>query len=133
MLNQAGMERSKRDMIWTEAAATATKLENILVDKKEDKSPFEQVYGKLPGYANHLRTFGEIGVVALKAGNQIKAKLDDRGTICMFDRYAQNHAGNVYRMLNMKTNAVIVTRDVTWTNKMFNQQEGNATQQMKLH
>ena len=38
MLNQADMDRAKRDMIWTEAAATATKLENILVDKKDDKS-----------------------------------------------------------------------------------------------
>ena len=130
MLNQAGMERSKRDLLWTEAAATATKLENILVNKQEDNSPFEQMYGKLPSYAMHLRTFGEIGIVALKTGNQIKAKLDDRGTVCMFVGYAKNHAGNVYRMLNTKTNAVIVTRDVTWTNKMFYQQEGNTTQQM---
>ena len=85
---------------------------------------------KLPGYAKYLKTFGEIVIVALKAGNQIKAKLDNRGTVCMFVGYAKNHAGNVCRMLNTKTNAVIVTRDVTWTNKMFYQQEGNTTQQM---
>ena len=28
-------------------------------------------------------------------------------------------------MLNMKTNAVIVTRDVYWTNKMWYEQEGS--------
>ena len=35
----------------------------------------------------------------------------------------QKHAGNVYRMLNVKTNAVIVTRDVNWLNKMWYEQE----------
>ena len=61
----------------------------------------------------------------MKTGEQIKAKLNDRGTTCIFVRYAKKHAGNVYRMLNVKTNAVIVTRDVYWTNKMWYEQEGS--------
>ena len=81
MLNQAGLSRTMRDLMWTEAAATATKLENILVDKKDDKSPHELIYGKNPDYSKHLRSFGEIGVVPLKAGNMIKAKLDDRNSV----------------------------------------------------
>ena len=40
--------------------------------------------------------------------------MDDRGRACIFVGYAQKHAGNVYRMLNVKTNAVIVTRDKMW-------------------
>jgi len=48
--------------------------------------------------------------------------LDDRGRACIFVGYAQKHAGNVYRMLNVKTNAVIVTRDVNWLNKMWYEQ-----------
>ena len=46
MLNQAGLSKTMRDLMWTEAAATATKLENILVDKKDYKSPHELIYGK---------------------------------------------------------------------------------------
>ena len=53
----------------------------------------------------------------------MKAKLDDKGTACIFVGYAQKHAENVYRMLNVKTNAVIVTRDVNWLNKMWYEQE----------
>ena len=48
MMNYAGIAPEKPDKIWTEAAATATKLENILVDKKDDKSAYEKVYGKIP-------------------------------------------------------------------------------------
>ena len=48
--------------------------------------------------------------------------MDDRGRACIFVGYAQKHAGNVYRMLNVKTNAVIVTRDVNWLNKMWYEQ-----------
>ena len=125
MMNYAGIVPEKRDKIWTEVAATATKLENILVDKKDEKSAYEKVYGKLPDYAKHLRTFGEVGIVPLKTGEQIKAKLNDRGMVCIFLGYAKKHAGNVYRMLNVKTNSVIVTRDVYWTNKMWYDQEGS--------
>ena len=66
----------------------------------------------MPDYAKHLRTFREVGIVPLKTGGQIKAKLNDRGTACIFVGFAKKHARNVYRMLNVKTNAVIVTRDV---------------------
>ena len=92
---------------------------------EDEKSAYEKVYGKLPDYAKHLRTFGELRIVPLKTGEQIKAKLNDRGIACIFIGYAKKHAGNVYRMLNVKTNSVIVTRDVYWTNKMWYDQEGS--------
>jgi len=95
MMNYAGITPEKREKIWTEAAATATKLENIIVDKKEDKCPHYQIYGQMPDYSKYLRTFGEVRIVPLKTGNQMKAKLDDRGTACIFVGYAQKHVGNV--------------------------------------
>ena len=49
-------------------------LENIIVDKKEDKCPYYQIYGKMPDYSTYLRTFGEVEIVPLKAGDQMKAK-----------------------------------------------------------
>ena len=34
----------------------------------------------------------------------------------MFLGYAANHAGNAYRMLNLETKHVLITRDVKWLN-----------------
>ena len=47
-----------------------------------------------------------------KPGPNIKGKMDDRGEICLFVGYAKNHAGNVYRMYNLRTKKVWLTRDV---------------------
>ena len=67
---------------------------------------------------NHLRTFGEVGVVA-HINRDMKAKLEDRGRPCMFVGYAHNHAGDVYRMLDLKTRKICVSRDVTWLKKLY--------------
>ncbi len=37
----------------------------------------------------------------------------------MFVGYAENHAGNVYRVMNLKTKRVMLTRDVKWINKFI--------------
>ena len=113
MMTSAGLDENTRHRLWMEAAATATKLDNILHNKGE-LSPYRKFYKEDPAYEKHLRTFGELGVVALYPGERIKAKLDDRGIKCMFLGYAANHAGNVYRMWNLKTKQVLVTRDVKW-------------------
>ena len=47
----------------------------------------------------------------------------------MFVGYASNHAGNVYRMLNLKTKRVILSRDVRWLNTfLVTDGEENETQ-----
>ena len=60
----------------------------------------------------------------------IKAKLDDRGTVCMFVGYARQHAGDVYQMVNIKTNSVIITRDVSWINKFYREQQGDPSHRL---
>jgi hypothetical protein len=37
----------------------------------------------------------------------------------MMLRYADNHAKDVYRMLKLETNRVLLTRDIIWLNKMY--------------
>jgi hypothetical protein len=37
----------------------------------------------------------------------------------MMLRYANNHAKDVYRMLNLETNRVLLTRDIIWLKKMY--------------
>ena len=113
MMHEAGINGDERKKYWIEAAATATKIGNILVNDRKDKCAHEKVYGEMPKYSKYLRTFGEYGVMA-KAPGKIKNKLEDRGMKVRFVGYARNHAGNVYRMMNPVTLQVYLTRDVTW-------------------
>jgi transposase InsO family protein len=116
MMLTAGMDLDQRTTLWVEAAATATKLSNIVVGT-DHTTPHERLFNNQPAYLHHLRTFGEVGIVADKPGPTIKSKLADRGLLCVFVGYARNHAGNVYRMINMKTGRALVTRDIQWTNR----------------
>ena len=49
----------------------------------------------------------------------MKAKLKNRGETYYFVGYADNHAGDVFRMVNLKTNRVTETRDVQFLGKMY--------------
>jgi hypothetical protein len=118
MMNGAGWSDSMKQGYWIEAAATATKMENIL-NEKGSPSPYYSFYKANPEYEANLRTFGELGIVTVQPGNTIKSKLQDRGIQGMFVGYAENHAGNVYRVMNLKTKRVMLTRDVKWINKFI--------------
>jgi hypothetical protein len=65
--------------------------------------------GENPNWRFNLRTFGEIAL--LKVGDRF-AKLDDRGIVCTFVSYSDEHPTNTYRFVNMKTNKVMMCRDV---------------------
>ena len=46
-------------------------------------------------------------------------KIADRGVQCMFVGYAQDHAGDCYRMFHPKTSRVLTTHDVIWMYRMY--------------
>ena len=96
---------------------TVTYLSNILSTKSTIKSPFELLYGVKPTLPESLKVFGEVGVVTTK--DKIQAKLTNRGTTCVFMGYTENHSGDVYRMLNLSTNTIILSRDIIWLKKMY--------------
>ena len=64
----------------------------------------------------YMRTFGEIAVVAIREGEKMRSNLDNRGKTCVFDGYAEDHAGNVYRFLDIHTKNIVMSRDVRWLN-----------------
>ena len=64
----------------------------------------------------HMRTFGEMAVVAIHEGKKMRSKLDNRGKTCMFVGYADDHSGDVYRLLNIHTKRIIMSRDARWLN-----------------
>ena len=100
-----------------------TNIENIIVDKSNELSAYEKFYGKTPRFTNNIRIFGEMGIVCIYE-KKIKAKLDNRGTPCMFVGYSKDHEEDVYRMLNLSTLKVKNTRDVIWLNKCYGEWKG---------
>ena len=54
MFNSAGFTKLKQEEIWMECAVTATKLENLIVNKQTEKCHYKKFYGKLSKYAAHL-------------------------------------------------------------------------------
>ena len=113
-----GLEIEEAQKYWCECANALIKIENMLIKTNENECTSEKLEGKMPNYSNFLRTFGEIAIVN-NSGLKIKGKLRDRGIQAMFVEYADNHAGNVYRFVNMKTKKIILSRDVTWLNKLY--------------
>ena len=119
MLNGAGFDKRLREYLWAECASTATMLQNSIIKKKGEKSAYEEYYGRKNKVLHHLRTFGETGVVKDNK-KKMHSKLENRGIVCLFLGYAADHPEDTYRMLNLETKKVIITRDVKWLNKMHN-------------
>ena len=116
MLIQAGLEPKHKGELWCEVISTATKLDNIMVRPERTKPPYTLFYGEDAKYAQSLRIFGEMAVIAIHEGKKMRSKLDDRRKTCMFVGYAENHAKDVYRFLNIHTKSIILSRDVRWLN-----------------
>ena len=49
----------------------------------------------------------------------VKSKLEYLGKTCMFLGYAQNHTGGTYRMLNLHTKHIVLSRDIIWIKKNY--------------
>ena len=116
MLIQAGIDSKGKGEFWCEVISTATKLDNIMVRPERTKPPHTLFYGKDAKYMRCMRTFGEMAVIAIHEGKKMRSKLDDRGKTCMFVGYADDHSRDVYRLLNIHTKRIIISRDVRWLN-----------------
>ena len=64
----------------------------------------------------HLRSFGEMAVVAIHEGKKMRSKLDTGGKTSVFVGYADDHVGDVYRFMNVQTKRIIFSRDAKWLN-----------------
>ena len=116
MLIQAGIDSKGKGEFWCEVISTAPKLDSIMVRAERTKPPHTLFYSKDAKYMKYMRSFGEMAVVAIHEGKKMRSKLDNRGKRCMFVGYAEDHAGDVYRFLNIHTKRIIMSRDVRWLN-----------------
>ena len=60
-------------------------------------------------------------MIAISDGMKMRSKMDTRGRTGIFVRYADDHAGNVYRFINIQTKKIILSRDVQWLNSFWKQ------------
>ena len=116
MLIQAGIDSKGKGEFWCEVIAAATNLDNIMVRAERTKPPHILFYSKDARYMKYMRTIREKAVVAIHEGKKMRSKLDNREKSCMFAGYAEDHAEDVYRFLNIHTKRVIISRDVRWLN-----------------
>jgi hypothetical protein len=92
-------------------------MNNILVRKNKTMMPYKEFYGKEASYTKSLRNFGEMCIRNVRKGHQ--DKLENRGDVCIFVGYPDNHYHDTYRLFNFETKKIIESRDVRWTGKMY--------------
>jgi hypothetical protein len=117
MLNRSGVTQDLKGKIWAECASTDTKLSN-LISRKDGKSSCMSFYGSESKIAQNLKIFGEIGVKLSKLYG-LPEKLANKGNFCLMVGYPEDHPPDTYRVLDLKTENVMLTRNVRWTGKTF--------------
>jgi hypothetical protein len=124
MLNGARLTKELRNGLWTEAARTASDLENTLVSSTRPVAPFNQFFEKeLPGIRN-AHPFGEMGIVNHHQGKTLRGKLEDRGRACLHLGRATDQPRDTYRFLNLQTRKIIHSRDVLWLDQNYGDWKG---------
>ena len=132
MMLTAGFSQQDKRKFWCEVISTATKLDNIMVRKDRTKPPFTLFYNDEPKYMKFRRSFGEMAVIAISDGKKIRSKLDTRGRTGIFVGYTDDHAGNVYRFINIQMKKIILSRDMQWLNSFWKEYKKRKDDSKKL-
>ena len=133
MMITAGFSQQDKRQFWCEVISTATKLDNIMVRKERTKPPFTLFYNDEPKYMKFLRSFGEmISRISISDGKKMRSKLYTRGRTGIFVGYADDHAGNVYRFINIQTKQIILSRDIQWLNSFWKEYKKRRDDSKKL-
>jgi hypothetical protein len=96
VMNAAQIPKSECFKLWGEAAMIVTALDNLIPVTWNGitKTRYEHAGFEIPKFVKYLRTFGEAGIVK----NGKDGKVGDRGITMLFVGYADEHAGNCYRI-----------------------------------
>ena len=70
MLIQAGINSNEKGEFWCEVISTATNLNNIMVRPDRTNPPYTLLYNKDAKFMKHLRSFGEMAVLAIHEGGK---------------------------------------------------------------
>ena len=112
----AGFTQKMKENLFAEVINTLTCLHNVQCDKRSEESPHLKSYGCQPKWAKKLRTIGEIGIVK---GLGRTGKLESRGRGCIMVGYQNMGQERSYRMYNLETRRLLISRNVTWLNQLY--------------
>ncbi len=101
----------------SEAATTVTALDNLIPVTWNEitNTRYEHAGFEIPKFVKYLSTFSEAKIVK----NRKDGKVGNRGITMLCVGYADEHAGNCYRMYNPVTSGVNVTQDIIWLGHMY--------------
>ena len=132
MMITADFSQQDKRKFWCEVISTATKLDNIMVRKERTNPHFTLFYNDEPKYMKFLRSFGEMAVIAISDGKKMRSKLDTGGSTGIFVGYTDDHAGDVYRFINIQTKQFILSRDIQWLNSFWKEYKKRRDDSKKL-
>jgi hypothetical protein len=122
MLNRSGVTQEVREKLWAGCALTATKLNNIM-SRKDGKSAFQKYYGNESKITHNLKVFGEVGIKLSKIYG-LPEKLSDKKNLCIMLGCPEDHPSDTYRVLDLKTQGVVLTRNVRWIGTTYGEYFG---------
>ena len=73
-----------------------------------------------------------MAVIAISDGKKMRSKMDIRGRTGTFVCYADDHARNVYRFINIQTKQIILSRDIQWLNSFWKEYKKRRDYSKKL-
>jgi hypothetical protein len=104
-----------QDLLRAEAEVTAEKMSNIACTPNKDKSLNKKFDGEPSKLTpEYWIEWGRIGYVTNRT--KIKKKWSEKSWPGVMVGYADDHAPDVYRMFNLETQRVVLTRDIQWAN-----------------
>ena len=62
----------------------------------------------------------------------MRSKLDTRGRTGIFVGYADNHGGNMFRLINIQMKKIILSRDIQWLNSFWKEYKKRRDDSKKL-
>jgi hypothetical protein len=121
---------TERFKLLPEAFKTATHLNNLMpvTIGGVTQTCWEHAGYKVPEWTKTLQTFGEARIV--KDGK--KGKVLNRGLTMMFVGYSEDHAENVFQMLNPETSRVQSCNVICLGRMYHTRQDANLTQQLPI-
>jgi hypothetical protein len=117
MLNRSRLLKAMQSKLWTEYARAAMDVENISVKVGKEVPPHKELFGRDAKAIWTLHRFGEVGIA--KKGAKTKSKMTNPGVPTLYLGHAEDHAGDVYRLLNLEMKMVVFSRDVRWLNQSY--------------
>jgi len=111
MMKDANLTIEAKRKLWAEAAMMANILENITLNPKQTKTPFEIFTGRKLRLYGMMIEFGRIGYVKIP---EKQRNWEAKAVKCVMVGYAPDHTEDTYRLYNMDTGKIIQSRDVRW-------------------